>query len=67
MVVGRITRVAIPDLARRVRERFPDRGAAPILGGRALNLVSRRGAASEESVREPVIVRAGITTCFGDP
>src|SRR4029077_1538093 len=54
-VAGDVARVAVPDLAGRRGEPVPDTLAAPVLGGRAFDLVRRGGSAPEEAGR----IRAG--------
>ena len=51
-VAGDITRVAIGDLSRRVRENVPVGQPATILLGRALDLIGGRCRAPQEAVRE---------------
>src|SRR3954470_5957610 len=52
VVAGAIAGVAVRDLARRVAEAVPDRLAAPVELGRALDLVRRRGRTPREVARK---------------
>ena len=62
-VAGDVARVAVPHLAGRRGEPVPDTLAAPVLGGRAFDLVRRGRSAPEEAGRQD----AGSIDCSSEP
>src|SRR6478609_7572590 len=52
VIVGAIGVAVIGDLARRVRERIPDRAASAIFGDRALDLIRGSGNTPDKAVGE---------------
>jgi hypothetical protein len=73
VIVGEIAGGVVLDLARRVRERIPDRAAAAVLVHRALDLVGRGGGAPHEVFRKARLpgalgccLRGGVHRCGGE-
>src|SRR5690606_31754798 len=65
VVVGYVTRVAVPHLAGRVAEGVPDRGSAAVLPCGTLDLVRGGGGADEEIGRELESAVRGVRGCGG--